>query len=324
MQKKDVLSVQYFEDAIRFADLINGFLFRGKNVVKESQVRECNRIILKKQKREGRLKTAMRIRDVIREVQIGNKVVMVSLENQADIHYAMPVRVMDGDCAVYTEQLRKRGKEHKEKRDLTGAEYLSGFGKEETLIPVVTVVVYFGKDPWDGPGNLKEMLDLSDVPEELEAAINDYSIHLLDVRRYEHLEHFQTDLRYVFGFLQNEQDGKKLKDFIKENRRALEHLAEDAYDFISVISQSEELVMMKSQNQNEEGDYDMCKGLREWMADERRQGEEKGKEIGKEIGIRLAKQVIRMDLTGVSREEIAKKCEITIEDVDQILDDEVA
>lgn len=50
MQKKDVLSVQYFEDAMRFVDLINGFLFGGKNVVKALQVRECNRIILKKQK----------------------------------------------------------------------------------------------------------------------------------------------------------------------------------------------------------------------------------------------------------------------------------
>lgn len=56
----------------------------------------------------------------------------------------------------------------------------------------------------------------------------------------------------------------------------------------------------------------------------REEGREEGREIGKEIGIRLAKQVIRMDQSGVSREEIAKKCEITIEDVDQILDDEVA
>ena len=129
-----------------------------------------------------------------------------------------------------------------------------------------------------------ESCDLSGVPKELEEMVNDYPIHLLEVRRYRELENFQTDLRYVFGFLQNEQDGKKLKEYIEENRHALEHIAEDAYDLMSVMSHSQELVMMKKDNRNKEGDYDMCKGLQEWMQDERRQGEEAGKEIGKEIG----------------------------------------
>lgn len=348
MQEKDVLSVQYFEDPNRFADLINGFVCDGKNVVDASQVKECNRIIPRKQKSKGSWKTRTLIRDVVREVQAGTRVLVMSLENQSDIHYAMLVRTMDGDSAEYSEQLRKKKKEHREKGDLTGAEYLSGIEKEEKLIPVVTLVVYFGTEPWDGPKTLKEMLDLSGVPKELEGMVNDYPIHLLEVRRYQHLEKFQTDLKYVFGFLQNEQDGKKLKEYIEENRMALEHIQEDAYGLISVTSHSKELERMKEMNRNEEGDYDMCKGLREWMEDERRQGEENGKEIGikigeengkeigkqigikigeengKKIGIRLAKQVIRMQLSGTSRAEIAEKCQITMKEVDMILDDDVA
>ena len=323
MQERDVLSVQYFEDHKRFADLINGFICGGRNVVDASQIRECDRLITKVQKNTGKPKAGILIRDVVREVHTDTRVMVITLENQTDIHYAMPVRVLDGDSAAYSRQLRKRRKEHREKRDLKNAEYVSGFGKGEKLVPVVTVVVYFGTDPWDGPRSLKEMLDLSEIPEEMAAMVNDYPIHLLEARRYGCLDNFQTDLRYVFGFLQNEQDGKKLKNYIEENSSALEHMEEDAYDLISVMSRSKELAVMKKSNRNKGGDYNMCKGLREWMADERRQGKELGREEGRkegeEYGIRLAKQVIRMDLSGLSRDEIAAGCRITREYVDMIL-----
>ena len=31
------------------------------------------------------------------------------------------------------------------------AEFLSGFYREDRLIPIITVVVYFGADSWDAP-----------------------------------------------------------------------------------------------------------------------------------------------------------------------------
>ena len=34
---------------------------------------------------------------------------------------------------------------------------LSGFWKADRLIPVVTLVIYFGSDSWDAPLSLKEM-----------------------------------------------------------------------------------------------------------------------------------------------------------------------
>ena len=76
-------------------------------------------------------------------------VMLVAIEEQSDVHYAMPLRVMNADCAMYDRQWREIRKEHAEKKDVAGAEYLSGFSKNDRLVPVITIVVYLGKDEWD-------------------------------------------------------------------------------------------------------------------------------------------------------------------------------
>ena len=43
-------------------------------------------------------------------------------------------------------------------KKLSSGEYLKGFYKEDKLIPVITLVVYFGPDKWDAPVCLHEML----------------------------------------------------------------------------------------------------------------------------------------------------------------------
>ena len=55
---------------------------------------------------------------------------------------------------------------------------------------------------------LKEMMDLSTLPEEVREKIADYPIHLIDVRRYPHAERFRTDLKLVFGFCSARQNLK--------------------------------------------------------------------------------------------------------------------
>ena len=51
----------------------------------------------------------------------------------------------------------------------------------------------------------------------------------------------------------------------------------------------------------------------------REEGRTEGLEEGARFGIELAKQVIRMDMEGISKEEIAKRLQITIEKVVEIL-----
>lgn len=82
--------------------------------------------------------------------------VMLACENQEEVHYAMPVRNMVYDGLAYTDQIqrlwKKRVEEKKTKsnKKMTSAEFLSKFTKKDRLIPVITLVFYYGIEPWDG------------------------------------------------------------------------------------------------------------------------------------------------------------------------------
>lgn len=265
MQVKDVVSIEFFEKPERFADLLNGDLFGGKPVVRPEDVRERNRTAARIRKKNRRIAGKEIERDVVRSVSLGVKLVLVSLENQSDIHYAMPLRVMNGESVRYDAQWRKIRNVHKEKKDLKGAEFLSGFAKEDKLVPELTIVLYYGEEPWDAPRCLKEMLDLSELPKELETLVADYPMHLIEIRKYPNPERFQTDLRYVFEFLQNADDGDKLETYVTTHKAELSKLAEDTYDLINAMANTELLDEIKENNKNVTGGYNMCKGMEEWL-----------------------------------------------------------
>ena len=52
------------------------------------------------------------------------------------------------------------------KKELSGknnGEYLSGFLKEDHIRPVITLVIHFGAEEWDGPLSLHEMMSTRDM-----------------------------------------------------------------------------------------------------------------------------------------------------------------
>lgn len=78
--------------------------------------------------------------------------------------------------------------------------------KNEKVKPVLLIVLYWGQESWNGPRYLKDMINLEAYLEELNELIFDYFLHLVEVRWYERAEEFKTDLNYVFGFLQHDND----------------------------------------------------------------------------------------------------------------------
>ncbi len=53
--------------------------------------------------------------------------------------------------------MKEKAAEQTDKEKPTDGEFLSGFWKTDRLIPVITLVIYFGADDWDAPLSLKEM-----------------------------------------------------------------------------------------------------------------------------------------------------------------------
>lgn len=307
MQKQNVISIDYLENPARFADLLNGYVYHGEVRVQAGDIRELSSTVprISKKKKGQQIQAQVVTADIVREMSVEMKAVIVALENQTDIHYAMPVRVMNLESSNYHTQWRRTAKQHAEKRDLNGAEYLSGFSKEDKLVPTITIVVYFGDEPWDGPISLKEMMDMEDYPPELQELIEDYHIHLLEVRKYKNLEHFHTDLKYVFGFLQKEKSKDELRKYVQENSAEFEHLCEDAYDMISVMSHSGELLEYKQENVSDKGGTNMCQAILEMIEDGRQEGREQGREQGIQQGMKVLVECCQE--FGISKEDATLK-----------------
>ena len=77
--------------------------------------------------------------------------------------------------------------------------------------------------------------------------------------------------------------------------------------------------LKKDANKEEKEAYDMCYAID--MLE--KQSEERGIHLGIEHGIALAKNVYLLNSSGVSKDEIAQKLNISIDKVKSILDDTI-
>ena len=112
--------------------------------------------------------------------------------------------------------------------------------------------------------------------------MQDYSINLIEVRNFSDVEKFTTDLREVFGFLQNDGNKQQLEKYVHEYRETLINLEEDAYDLICVMSDMRKLQELKSELR-QEGGCNMCKGLEEMLEDEKKKGIEQAEYLYKKL-----------------------------------------
>lgn len=212
---------------------------------------------------------------------------------------------MEYDVAEYEKQAAKiRKKVRKNAEGLTAGEYLYGFLKDSKLFPVLTFILYSGVDEWTGPTCLHDMLDFTDIPETLRELIPNYKIIVISIREWEDTSIFKTDLRYVLDFMKCAEDKEKLKELI-ENNAYFESMEEDAYDVVANYANITESVTMKEYLM-EGGKVNMCKGLRDWLTEEKAEGivktarkyhatdEEIMKQLMEELGIdyEVAKQYL--------------------------------
>ena len=90
----------------------------------------------------------------------------------------------------------------------------------------------------------------------------------------ENTDIFRTDLKQVFDFIRFSDDKNKLKELV-ENNPAYEEMDEDAYDMAATYADAEELIEMRKYR-GKGGKVNMCKGLQEWLEDERSEGRNEG------------------------------------------------
>ena len=135
----------------------------------------------------------------------------------------MPVRNIVYDALQYGKQVADIAAKHRTdgSKGHSRGEYLSGFYKNDKITPVITLVLHFGANEWDGPLSLHEMMAIKN--ENLLNFVQDYQIHLIDPAKLskEDLEKFSTSLREVIGYIKYSRDKKRLTEFLTDNPRML-------------------------------------------------------------------------------------------------------
>ena len=246
MGVKDTITKDYMEDPYIFADVFNYWIYAGQEVIKPEKLHSLDPTeiaipygskwaVTPVQKYRDKLKylSAMTDHSAV--------YLLLGLEIQSEIHYAMPVKVMVYDALQYSEQVQKIVSRHSATgKNNKGAdtaytdadEYLSGFTKQDILIPVVTLVIYFGSREWDGAMSVHEMF--RNYEERLLSYVPDYRINLIAPASIDDADfaRFSSNLREVLSFIKYSSD-KQMIDRLLDEDENFNRLEREAVDVLN-------------------------------------------------------------------------------------------
>lgn len=234
--KQDTIAKKYMSDNERFADAFNYYLHGGKQVIVPKNLRELDvNEIHSEPLGNSESASLQKNRDILKECIIKeddrNTYILLGIENQSVVHYAMPVRNCLYDALNYAAQLEVIAKQHKRAGDLKGPEYLSGFSKKDRLLPVITLVIYFGSGKWCGPRSLHEMFETDDP--ELLKYVNDYKLNILLPNEMKDTEKLSTELKKVFDFIRVSDNKEKMRAMLNEKQDEFSHMETDTVMLIN-------------------------------------------------------------------------------------------
>ena len=318
MGVKDIVTKDYVKESTVFADAFNKFIYKGEQVIKPENLKPLDTDITGiPYGAEGAGVPTQRYRDVLKSVtamEDDNGVyLLLGIEAQSEVHHAMPVRNMVYDALQYAAQVEEAARSHKEARKAgdpkelakkpNAGEYLSGFYKGDRLIPVVTLVVYFGAGEWDGPMSLHEMLSVQNP--EILSYVSDYKLNVITPESMsdEEIDQFQTSLREVMLFIKYSKDRTKLNEMVQNDGR-FKSMDRNAAEVVRTVTGVE------FEDDEEEGKVDMCQALKEMMEEANSEGMLKGAQDERTA---MARRMLKEGI--FSKELIARMTGMSLEEV---------
>ena len=239
MGQFDTMAKKYLADNARFADAFNFKIYGGRQVLKAENLREMDTTEIVLPYGNDAKAPLQKFRDVMKiySARHDDKVVYIvlGLEAQANLHYAMPVRNMLYDAMNYARQVGNAAKSYRKTSEgLRGDEYLSGFAKDDNIMPVVTLVLSFTDEPWDAPTSLHEMF--TGIDEEVLALVPDYKINLLSPSDIddEEFANFVTELGSVLQFVKHQNDEDM--DWLSGNEERFEQVDFESAEMIKFLT----------------------------------------------------------------------------------------
>ena len=281
--KPDTVLKLYWSDNEQFADLFNAVLFDGRQVILPEELEDVDTeestVLEHKEYAESIKASRDNIKIQKKSTVYGVQFVLLGLESQEHIHYAMPMRIMGYDYGSYKKQYDSNAKKYQSSEGLDEDEFLSKMKKTDKFVLVITVVVYYGEKPWDGAESLHEMLN---IPEEMKQFVNDYKMILVEAR--------ENDLK-LHNI--NNQDFFNLMEILLDNSRPMSETNDMAIDYAREHDVNKSVVMTVAGAANckldynafEKGDGGMCTLFEKIAKENEVIGEAKGiVETGYEFG----------------------------------------
>ena len=284
MGKKDLSLKTYLSDPVRYADVYNGSVFGGAQVLDASQLEEAATVVTKADG-GAMLETTC---DIAMRQKIGGGVFALwILENQEVVDYGMSVRILLREALEYDRQVkalkRRNEAEYREKHggESAAGEYMYKVKKSDRICPVCTLVIYWGRH-WDGPRSLHEFLNFSGysecVAEEFKKLIPEYPLHILNLNEENDYSRFQTPLRTVFELYACRADKGRFLDYVNTHEEC-RHLDVETYEIIRELIGMARLRKLrdKSEEQEEQEKQDMWKAVEDLIEEGRTEGRTEGK-----------------------------------------------
>lgn len=287
-----------------FADAFNQFLYHGDQKIDSAQLTELDTTeIVIPYGSNGAGVPEQKYRDVLKLLYAmtdgRTAYCVVGIENQAEIHYALPVKNGIYDFLQLSHQVSKAANAHRhamkekksersdnpqEKEAPTDGEFLSGFWKTDRLIPVITLVIYFGSDSWDAPLSLKEMYSNTDSA--ILAHAPDYHVNLIAPKEMsdDEINEFHSNLREVMLYIKYSKDKQTLNEVVAEDIK-FQSMERQAAELINVVTGS------KLKYPEGKGEVNMCLAIQQMREESKIEG---AVETYKDLGISLAETIKRI------------------------------
>ena len=293
MGKIDTEAKAYLSNKERFCDIFNFWIYDGKNVIKPDGLNELDTTALAIPYGNKARKHVQKYRDILKLYAAKHDdqaiYLILGLEIESKIHYAMAVRAMLYDALSYTEQVELiAAQRRKDKPKQTYHEFLSGLGKDDRLKPVITIVLNLSGKYWDGCQSIHDLLAVKD--KQILQFVPDYKLNLLspDLLDEHDFDKFRTSLGAAMQFLKHQHDDNM--DWIQNNQR-MQAIDRNTADFIQTTTGTD--LHLKDDDEV----INMCRAWENSMKQAEARGEARGEAKGEARLSRLISHLLSLGKT---------------------------
>ena len=288
---KDVIEREYFKNNNIFASLFNYYLFDGKEIIKEDELKELDTTLVTTNpilKRE---------RDIYKKAILktdGKKsYLLLGIENQTSEDSKMVIRNMIYDSLSYHNQIQNI--ENNSKNDKIKVK----------IYPVITLVIYYSHKRWTGKKNLYSMLEIKD--NNLKKYISNYKLNIIEPYRMEESDFnkLNNDLGLLFEFIKNSGDKDKLIEHVVKNDK-YRKVRKETVELINAVTNA-------NINVEEKDVIDMCKAIEDLKAEGKLEGITEGENRATVNNIKT------MNKNGFDIDTIAKALSLDIKYIKTVL-----